>query len=135
MGCTNFAAIDVLHDPQSLAERLLQRVMKQSDKFTFRLLALQLICRMIGRHELMLLNVYSYLLKYISAHQREVTHILACLTMATHPLVPPDELKPVVSHLINTFVNETATAEVIAVGLNTVRKYVYDNHCVLQKIN
>jgi len=120
--CTNFAAIDILHDPQSLAERLLQRVMKQSDKFTFRLLALQLICRMIGRHELMLLNVYPYLLKYISAHQREVTHVLACLTMASHPLVPPDELKPVVAHLITTFVNETSTAEVIAVGLNTVRE-------------
>eukprot|EP00397_Hematodinium_sp_SG-2012_P020311 GEMP01020918.1.p1 GENE.GEMP01020918.1~~GEMP01020918.1.p1 ORF type:complete len:826 (+),score=214.73 GEMP01020918.1:32-2479(+) len=121
----NFAALDVLHDPQSLVERLLQRVMKQGDKFKFRLLALQLISRLVGRHELMLLNLYSYLLKYLTPHQRDVTHILACLAMACHPLVPPEEISPVISHLINAFINETCSKEVIAVGLNALREICF----------
>jgi len=127
----NFAALDVLHDPQSLTERLLQRVMKQSDRFKFRLLALQLISRLVGRHELMVLNLYPYLLKYLTPHQRDVTQVLACLAMATHALVPPNEITPIVTHLINTFVNETCKPEVIVVGLNSIREICFRQPLIL----
>jgi len=61
-------------------------------------------------------------MKYMIPNQHEVTKILACLVEASHSQVPPEELRPVVLHLIQTFVTESAAPEVIEVGLNTIRE-------------
>jgi protein SDA1 len=118
----SFVAIDLLNDPQTLAERCLQRIQKGNDPFAYRLLLLHLVARLVGRHTLHLMNLYPYLLKYIQPNQHDVTQVLACLVEACHSEVPPDELRPVVSHLIQTFVTESVSPEVIEVGLNTVRE-------------
>jgi len=47
---------------------------------------------------------------------------LACLVEASHAQVPPDELRPVVKHLIENFVSEAQAPEVIEVGINTIRE-------------
>jgi len=118
----NFVAIDLLHDPQTLAERLLQRVAKGGEPFHFRLLLLHLTGRLVSRHSLLLPNLYPYLLKYMQPQQKEVTQVLACLVEASHAQVPPDDLKPVVSHVMKTFVTEVQAPEVIEVGLNGIRE-------------
>jgi protein SDA1 len=118
----SFVAIDLLNDPQTLAERCLQRIQKGSEPFLYRLLLLHLVARLVGRHTLHLLNLYPFLMKYMVPSQHEVTKILACLVEASHSQVPPDELRPVVLHLMQTFVTESAAPEVIEVGLNTIRE-------------
>jgi len=100
----------------------LQRIQKASDPFNYRLLLLHLVARLVGRHTLHLLNIYPYLLKYILPNQQDVTQILACLVEASHAQVPPEELRPVILHVMQTFVTESAAPEVIEVGLNTIRE-------------
>jgi len=115
-------AIDLLHDPQALADRLLQRLSKAGEPFLFRLLLLHLVARLVGRHQLQLLNMYPFLLKYLNPKQHEVTQVLACLVESSHSQVSPDELKPVVHHVMHTFVTEAQAPEVIEVGLNSIRE-------------
>lgn len=118
----SFVAIDYLNDPQTLAERLLQRLSKGSEPYLFRLLMLHLVARLIGRHQLQLLNFYPYVLKYLQPAQQEVTKVLAALVEASHAQVPPEEVRPVVLHIIRYFVSEACAAEVIEVGLNAIRE-------------
>jgi protein SDA1 len=121
-GQVSFVAIDMLHDPHTLSERLLQRVSKGGEPFLFRLLILHLAARLVSRHQLLLLNMYPFILKYLSPTQHEVTKVLACLVEASHSLVPPEELRPVVLHVMRSFVNEAQAPEVIEVGLNAIRE-------------
>lgn len=118
----NFVAIDLLHDPHTLAERLLQRVSKPGEPFSFRVLLLHLVCRVVNRHLLLLPNLYAFLLKYLNPGQQDVTQIMACLVEATHPQVPPDDLRNCVLHVMRQFVTEAQMPEVIEVGLNSIRE-------------
>jgi len=120
--CVSFVAIDLLHDPQTLAERLYQRVSKNSEPYLFRLLILHLLARIIGRNQLQLLNLYPYLTKYLQPTQAHVTKVLACLVEASHSQVPPDDLRPTILHIVKTFVTEAQAPEVIEVGLNSIRE-------------
>ncbi|CAD7946462.1 unnamed protein product [Amoebophrya sp. A25] len=119
---TCFAAIDLLHDPQKLAERLLLRVMRASETYAFRLLLLQLCSRLMGRHRLVVPNFYPYIQKYLTPTQREVTTVLACLAQSCHDALPVETVRPAVVHLLHTFVNETNAPEVITVGINSLRE-------------
>jgi protein SDA1 len=116
----DFAAIDILYDPQAFAEKLLQRASKANEPFSFRLRVLQLATRLIGRHQLILLNVYPFLQRYLTTSQRQVTVVLACVAQAIHESVPEEEVHPVMSHIIKTFVAEHAGPEVMIVGLNAL---------------
>jgi len=118
----SYLAIDLLNDAQTLAERLLLRVTKSNDPYLFRLLLLHLVARLIGRHQLQLLNLYPFLLRYLMPSQREVTKVLACFVESAHNQVPPEEIRPVILHLIQHFVTEAQAPEVIEVGLNTIRE-------------
>jgi len=118
----SYIAVDMLNDPQTLAERLLQRVNKGGEPFMFRILVLHLVARLVGRHELHLINLYAFLIKYLSPSQREVTSVMACLVEACHASVPPEELRPAILHILNNFVSDACAPEVIEVGLNTIRE-------------
>merc|ERR1719473_919642 len=83
---------------------------------------MQLISRLVGRHELLLLNFYPYLCKYLLPHQREVTTVLSALAQACHAVVPPSELQQPIQLIIRNFITEAQTPEVIQVGLNAVRE-------------
>ena len=95
-----FAALHLLHDPQSIAERLLSEVRKSTERFEVRLLSLNLISRLIGTHRLMVAPFYSFLMRYMQPHQREVTTILAAAVQACHELVPPEMLEPLIKTLV-----------------------------------
>jgi len=118
----SFVAIDLLNDPQTLAEKLLQRMTKGGEAFLFRLLMLHLVARLIGRHQLQVLNLYPFLQKYLVPTQKEVTKVMAALVEASHPCVPPEEVRPVVLHIVRYFVTEAQAPEVIEIGLNTIRE-------------
>lgn len=87
-----------------------------------KLVVLQLVTRLVGLHKLELLPVYSFMLKYLSPRQREVTHFLACVAQASHDLVPPDALEPLVKKIADEFVSDGVASEVATAGLNAIRE-------------
>lgn len=121
----NFSAFHLLHDPQGFAEALFSKHLQNTKSklnLEQKLLVLQLVSRLIGLHKLTVLSLYSYLLKYLTPRQPSVTSFLASLAQATHNLVPPDVLEPLVLKIANEFVSEAAAAEVASAGLNAIRE-------------
>ncbi|KAH8740263.1 hypothetical protein FG386_001538 [Cryptosporidium ryanae] len=125
--------IDLINDPQEFAEELFQRVTRHVDPFEIRQLIIGLISRLIERHKLILVNYYSFLGRYLSPNNKNVTNILAYLAQACHDLVPPQELSPIIKILMDNFVNECNRPELIVIGLNTIREICYRIPTVLDQ--
>jgi protein SDA1 len=87
-----------------------------------RLQFIKLLARVLGVHKLILLQFFSYIIRYLQPHQQDVTVILAATAQATHDLVPPDTIEPVIRAIANNFVVETVSSEVICAGLNSIRE-------------
>ena len=119
-----FPALELIHDPQAFVEKLFARLKKGGQPFEVRLQYMDLISRAIGFHKLLLLGFYSWLQRYVTAHQSNVTRILAYLATACHDLVPPATLVPVVRAIVDNFVTDRRSNEFIAVGLNATRLVV-----------
>lgn len=121
----NFSALHLLHDPQGFAETLFSKHLHNSKSklnLEQKLIVLQLVTRLIGLHKLTVISLYSYFTKYLTPRQPSVTTFLACLAQATHSLVPPDALDPLVQKIANEFVSEASASEVAAAGLNAIRE-------------
>ncbi|KAJ4360279.1 Severe Depolymerization of Actin [Didymosphaeria variabile] len=121
----NFSALHLLHDPQGFAETLFSRhVQNSKSKLSLesKLIVLQLVSRLVGLHKLTVISLYSYLLKFLTPRQNSVTSFLAILAQATHTLVPPDVLEPLIQKIANEFVSEASAQEVAAAGLNAIRE-------------
>ncbi|KAM0728697.1 Protein SDA1-like protein [Formica fusca] len=118
----NFSALHLIHDPQDFAEKLFKQIEKKNDRFEVKLMTLDVVSRLIGLHNLFLLNFYPYIQRFLQPHQREVTKLLQFIAQASHELVPPDVLELVLKTLVNNFITERNSADVMAIGLNTVRE-------------
>jgi protein SDA1 len=121
----NFSALHLLHDPQGFAETLFSKHLQNSKSklnLEQKLLVLQLVSRLVGLHKLTVISLYSYFIKYLAPRQPSVTTFLACLAQATHNLVPPDVLEPLVQKIANEFVSEASASEVASAGLNAIRE-------------
>lgn len=120
-----YPAIELLRDPQGLAEAVLKRlrnsISKSNIPYKNKLLMMNFVTRLVGNHELLLLNLYSYLQKYMGGHQRDVTAILAYSVQACHQHVPPDEIYGILKTIAHNFVTERCSEEQIAVGINAIR--------------
>lgn len=119
-----FPAIDLLDNPLWLCERLLARLRTQRDSFETRLVFADFMSRVLAAHKLQLLPFYAYLSRYFTAHQRDVTRLLAIFAHACHELVPPDHLLPVVRQIANNFVSDRNAPEAMAVGINAIREVI-----------
>ena len=128
-----FTAIQLLRDPQSFGERLFSKLNKTNERWETKLLMMNVISRVIGVHQLLILNYYSFLQKYLQPHQREVTQVLSALIQATHNLVPDDVLAPVTRQLCNNFINDTSRPEAMVVGLKTVREMCVRQPLIMSK--
>lgn len=121
----NFSALHLLHDPQGFAESLFSKHLQNTHSrlnLEQKLLVLQLVSRLVGLHKLTLLPFYSYFIKFLTPRQPSVTSFLASLAQATHSLIPPDDLEPLIQKIANEFVSEAAAAEVASAGLNAIRE-------------
>ncbi|ORX52426.1 SDA1-domain-containing protein [Hesseltinella vesiculosa] len=118
----NFSALHLLNDPQGFAEKLYSRITTKDDRWEVRLLKMNLVSRVIGIHQLTILGFYTLLIKYLQPTQRDVTMVLVAAAQASHPLVPPDVLEPVLKAIANNFVNDRTSNEVMAVGINGIRE-------------
>jgi protein SDA1 len=128
-----FPAIQMLHDPQALAEKLFKKLRQSGERFEVKLLLMNFVSRLIGCHKLLLLGFYSFLQRYLTSHQQEITHILAYLIQACHDLVPPEDLVPVVKAIAYNFITERCTNESIAVGINSVREIFVRSPALLRE--
>jgi len=118
----NFSAIHLINDPQGFAEKLFKQVESSTERFEVKLMMMNLIARLIGIHELILLNFYPYLQRFLQPHQREVTKLLMFAAQSSHEMVPPDAIEPMLMTIANNFVSERNSNEVMAVGLNAIRE-------------
>jgi len=118
-----YPAIELLRDPQGLAEDVLKRLKnpKASIPYKNKLLMMNFVTRLVGNHELLVLNLYPFLQKYMGGHQRDVTGILAYAVQACHESVPPDEVYGILKTIAHNFVTERCSEEQMAVGINAIR--------------
>lgn len=121
----NFSALHLIHDPQGFAEKLFQKHLQNTkNKFSLdnKLLILQLVTRLVGLHKLTIISLYSWFVRYLTPKQTNVTSFLASLAQATHNLVPPDVIEPLIVKIANEFVSEASASEVAAAGINAIRE-------------
>ncbi|KAE9036539.1 hypothetical protein PR003_g9390 [Phytophthora rubi] len=117
-----FPAIELLNDPQGVAERQLKLLKGCTERFEVKLLMMNFIGRVLGFHKLVVLPFYPLLQRYLQSHQQNVTAILAYLVQSCHDEIPPEELLPIVKSIAHNFVTERCSSEVIAVGINSLRE-------------
>lgn len=118
----NFSALHLINNPQGLAEKLFKKLESSNDRFEVKLMLLDVISRLIGLHDLFLFNYYPFIARLLLPHQREVTRILLFAAQASHELIPPEVLEPVMKAIANNFITERNSTDVMAVGLNAVRE-------------
>ncbi|EPY51078.1 SDA1 family protein [Schizosaccharomyces cryophilus OY26] len=121
----NFPALQLLYDPQGFAEELFEKQLVNSNRslsMDHKLVVLRLLTRLIGTHKLTVLGLYSYMMKYLTPHQREVTQFLACLAQASHEFIPPDVLEPLIRKIADEFVTTGVANEVVCAGINAIRE-------------
>ncbi|XP_014367549.2 protein SDA1 homolog [Papilio machaon] len=118
----NFSALHLINNPQGFAEKLFKQLESSNERFEVKLMSLDVISRLIGLHNLFLFNYYPFIARLIMPHQREVTRILQFSAQASHELVPPEVLEPVMKAIANNFITERNSTDVMAVGLNAVRE-------------
>ncbi|CAH0479961.1 unnamed protein product [Peronospora belbahrii] len=117
-----FPAIELLNDPQGVAERQLKLLKSCTERFEVKLLMMNFIGRILGFHTLVVLPFYPLLQRYLQSHQQNVTATLAYLVQSCHDKIPPEELLPIVKSIAHNFVTERCSSEVIAVGINSLRE-------------
>lgn len=83
---------------------------------------MQLLSRVMGVHKLCVLGFYTYIIKYLTHHQLQITLILVSLAQSTHDLTPPDVLTPVMRKIAQEFVHPGVGPEVVAAGINAIRE-------------
>lgn len=123
----NFSALHLLHDPQGFAEKLFAQHLQRTTggaKLTLeqKIDCLNLVARLVGVHKLIIFGLYSFFLRYLTPRQQNVTQFMAACAQATHDLVPPDVLQPMIRKIADEFVSEGVAAEVAAAGINTIRE-------------
>ena len=90
--------------------------------------------------QLIVLNFYSFLQRYLQPFQKgvsmrsfflisflchaEVTLVLTYTAQATHDLVPSDTIEPLIAAIANSFVSERSSPESIAVGFGDTRLFM-----------
>ena len=97
----NFSALHLIHDPQKFAEDLYKCWKNCKEKFELKLMLAELISRLIGTHQLFVLNYYKEIANYLRPHQQEVILLLQFAAQAAHELIPHDDIQPVVSAIGN----------------------------------
>uniref|UniRef100_A0A2D4NTA8 Protein SDA1 n=1 Tax=Micrurus surinamensis TaxID=129470 RepID=A0A2D4NTA8_MICSU len=118
----NFSAIHLIHDPQDFAEKLLKNLESSKERFEVKMMLMDLISRLVAIHELFLFNFYPFIQRFLQPHQREVTKILLFAAQASHQLVPPETIQPVIMTIANNFVTDKNSGEVMTVGINAIKE-------------
>ena len=115
-----FPAIEVLHDPNGFVDKLFRKLKKRQDVFATRLMIMDLLSRIIGMHKLVVPAFYSYVQRFLTAYQKDVSRILAVLLQSCHAFTPAEDLYPLVRTIANNFIRDKCPGPVIATGINSI---------------
>ncbi|KAK2958692.1 putative Protein SDA1 like protein [Blattamonas nauphoetae] len=96
--------MQMIPDPHDFAQALLTQLTKSHFPFEFRLISLDLISRLIGTNQLMLLQFYPFISRFLRPTQREISKLLAITAQSFHNLVPPDEGEQVIRTIAERFI-------------------------------
>uniref|UniRef100_A0A3B5KY53 Protein SDA1 n=1 Tax=Xiphophorus couchianus TaxID=32473 RepID=A0A3B5KY53_9TELE len=120
----NFSAIHLIHDPQGRLTYCLCLTINMSllSYETANQSNINVIIFAIWLLQLFLFNFYPFIQRFLQPHQREVTKILLCAAQASHQLVPPEVIEPVIMTIANNFVTDRNSGEVMTVGINAIRE-------------
>jgi protein SDA1 len=118
----DFQALHLLHDPQGLCEKMFADIKSSKERWEVQLMQMNLISRLISIHELVLLNFYPYLERYLWPTKPDVTQVLTYVAQACHEYVPPDALESVLLKIAYNFISERSAPPVMAVGMNAIRE-------------
>ncbi|OMH78779.1 Protein SDA1-like protein [Zancudomyces culisetae] len=123
-----YRVLSLLHDPQTFAERLFARASnntsqnkKTVERFEVRLMQLKLVSRVLGYHQLFVMQFYPFIQRYLQPHQRDITSILALFATACHQYTPAEVIQPQIRTIADNFVSDHCAPEVISAGLNAIR--------------
>ncbi|GAA5953469.1 hypothetical protein JCM3765_005046 [Sporobolomyces pararoseus] len=118
----NFSAIELLQNPEGFGEQLYNQLVGGDRAFTLehKVLMMQLFGRVSTTYKLTVLPFYSYILKYLTHHQLQITQILVALAQSVHDRTPDEDLQPVLRKIAAEFVHSGVAAEVNAAGLNAI---------------
>lgn len=128
----NFSAMHLLRDPQGFADQLFSNLTKFRYDLEQKIHIMNLVSRMIGTHKLTVLGIYSHFLKYLTPKQKDVTQIMAACAQASHDLVPPDAISPMIRKIADEFVSDGVSAEVCSAGINTIREILARNPLAIE---
>ena len=117
----DLSALRSIYDPQTFAEKMFKRLQRNKHLWEIRLLMMNVVSRCVSTHQLMLFPFYSFILRFLKQSTRNVTQVIAYTAQATHRLVPPEIVQPVIAHIAHEFVGQFACNESIAVGINAIR--------------
>uniref|UniRef100_A0AAQ4S9T3 Protein SDA1 n=1 Tax=Gasterosteus aculeatus aculeatus TaxID=481459 RepID=A0AAQ4S9T3_GASAC len=107
---------------KDFSEKLLKQLEGSKERFEVKIMMMEFISRLVGIHELFLFNFYPFVQRFLQPHQRDVTKILLCAAQASHQLVPPEIIEPVIMTIANNFVTDRNSGEVMTVGVNAIRE-------------
>ncbi|GAA5878446.1 hypothetical protein JCM8547_006585 [Rhodosporidiobolus lusitaniae] len=137
---TNFSALQQLDDAYTFGEKLYEQLVRYDKAYTLehKVLIMQLLGRVCGTFKLTVPAFYSYILKYLTHHQLQITQILVALAQSVHDQIPAgghdddsgeyetagqerdDPLYPVLRKIAHEFVHSGVAAEVNSAGLNAI---------------
>ncbi|EKX41505.1 hypothetical protein GUITHDRAFT_112478 [Guillardia theta CCMP2712] len=119
-----FTVIEQLHDPQSFAEKLLQMIKtwKTALKFDEKLLILDLLSRIMSVHQLILLDFYDFMSRFLQPSQEELHKVLAIIAQSVTSLTPPETISTLLKTIASNFIHDQSKMTSIAIGLNAIRE-------------
>ena len=81
---------------------------------------MNLLSRIIGLHKLVVPGFYTYIQRFLTAYQKDVSRILAVLLQACHSFTPPEDIYPLLRTIADNFVLDKCPPPVIAIGINSI---------------
>ena len=121
----DFMPIDRIKDPLSFSQELFKKANSyQRGEFSHKLIVIRLLGRVLGRQRLLLENYYNFMLNFMKSDQKDIEIILASLIESCHNQIPPSELEPIINKLFDNFISENYPAQLVNLGLNTLREII-----------
>ena len=134
---STFLPINLLHDPQTICERMfdklksLKKCKTKSSNLKYKLM--RLIGRISGRYKIVIPNFFAYLCMFISPRQDNLSSVFAALAEANHQYVLPVDIEPVVDQIFDRFIDSSFPPLYITLGVNAITALVEKNNNSIEK--
>lgn len=129
----DFMPIDLLNDPTQICEKMYDKLIhvKNKQNTSLKVALIRLIGRLAGRHKIIIPHYFNFAATLVRPKQEHISTIFASIIEATHHLVPPSELEPVVNEIFDKFVDSSFPPQYVTIGVNALKELVERSpHCI-----